>query len=269
MAENMDKMDGILKNLADQADAGVDYAAMRAAIEKKRAQKRAQQARFIRYGSMAAAAAIVLGVGALYLARGSGLGNMAKSASPAAYDSYATTGDEQSALGALMESSSEEMIESPSAAPEGQSLEDAAPAPQAAANDAGDSANREPSQENGGANGTDSASAATAPPLLCGGAAAGFGWQENGLSLPAIDFGTDTQVESDETRFLCTVTGCTQADFDGYVASLAELYPPEGPQETSAPGEAPRQGWDITAGCSLTVEAKLDGDTLTLLLNKK
>ena len=62
-----DKFDALMKNVADEADAKVDYAAMREAILQKAAAERRKRARFVRYGAMAATLVILAGAGTLFL----------------------------------------------------------------------------------------------------------------------------------------------------------------------------------------------------------
>ena len=62
-----DKFDALMKTVADEADAKVDYVAMREAILQKAAAERRKRARFVRYGAMAATLVILAGAGTLFL----------------------------------------------------------------------------------------------------------------------------------------------------------------------------------------------------------
>jgi len=62
-----DRLDALLFDIADEADDGVDYAAMLDTVYKKAAARKKRTA-FVKYGSMAAAAAIALAVGGLWFA---------------------------------------------------------------------------------------------------------------------------------------------------------------------------------------------------------
>ena len=66
-----DAFDALMKSIADEADAKVDYAAMHAAVLQKAAAMRRRRAQFVRYGAMAATLVVLAGVGTLFLrARG-------------------------------------------------------------------------------------------------------------------------------------------------------------------------------------------------------
>lgn len=62
-----DRLDALLFDIADEEDMKVDYAAMLDTVYKKAAARKKRTA-FVKYGSMAAAAAIALAVGGLWLA---------------------------------------------------------------------------------------------------------------------------------------------------------------------------------------------------------
>ena len=62
-----DRLDALLFDIADEADDGVDYAAMLDTVYKKAAARK-KRTEFVKYGSMAAAAAIALAVGGLWFA---------------------------------------------------------------------------------------------------------------------------------------------------------------------------------------------------------
>ncbi len=66
-----DAFDALMKSIADEADAKVDYAVMHAAVLQKAAAVRRRRAQFVRYGAMAATLVVLAGVGTLFLqARG-------------------------------------------------------------------------------------------------------------------------------------------------------------------------------------------------------
>ena len=66
-----DAFDALMKSIADEADAYVDYAVMHAAVLQKAAAVRRRRAQFVRYGAMAATLVVLAGVGTLFLqARG-------------------------------------------------------------------------------------------------------------------------------------------------------------------------------------------------------
>ena len=62
-----DRLDALLFDIADDEDMKVDYAAMLDTVYKKAAARKKRTA-FVKYGSMAAAAAIALAVGGLWFA---------------------------------------------------------------------------------------------------------------------------------------------------------------------------------------------------------
>lgn len=62
-----DRLDALLFDIADEEDMKVDYAAMLDTVYKKAAARKKRTA-FVKYGSMAAAAAIALAVGGLWFA---------------------------------------------------------------------------------------------------------------------------------------------------------------------------------------------------------
>ena len=62
-----DRLDALLFDIADEEDMKVDYVAMLDTVYKKAAARKKRTA-FVKYGSMAAAAAIALAVGGLWFA---------------------------------------------------------------------------------------------------------------------------------------------------------------------------------------------------------
>lgn len=66
-----DRFDELMKSIADQADARVDYAAMHDAIlQKAAAEKRRKRTRILRYGAVAATFVVLVGVGSIFLHTG-------------------------------------------------------------------------------------------------------------------------------------------------------------------------------------------------------
>ena len=253
-----DKFDDIMTTIANEANASIDYSAMREAILKKsEAKKRKQSASVIRYGSIAAAVALMLGIGT-FIARG-GLG--AKSAAPQSQEmlmaeSAAVT---EGAPAAMDEGAPRE---APAAAPaSGASPEDAANDTVAgAANDAATYSGGESDISDGEMN---SFGLNPELPVLCAGCEV-FGWEEASFELPEITFGDGFEIESSDVGFLCTAKGCTEEDFAEYIAGLEDWYLTDDmPRAAMAPGW-PRvytllaDGW-----CQLRLELTEDG-TMTI-----
>jgi|GEM_PF-7120820 len=199
-----EKMDEILRAVADRANAGVDYAAMRSGtLKKAQAKELALRKNIIRYGSVAAAAVLLasFGIGAL---SGGFFGMSAKSEAPD--NAYFAVQDP------AVPESEEQLFGSESAT--------GGSAPTERANggdDRGDAA----------APSTPAATGAPAvePPGCCGLDSASLYWAERALELPAVNFGKSSEVESDGEHYLLVVTGCTEEDFDAYVALIMEMYP--------------------------------------------
>lgn len=194
-----DRMDEILRAVAYQADGGLDYAAMHASILKKaRAQKLALRRNIVRYGSVAAAVVLLASVGLNVLLGGFG-GMNAKGQSPES--AYFTVEDPAEPK------SGEQLFGS-------ESTNGGAPDRVAGSGDTADAA----------ATPAATGEPEIAPPGCCGVDVASLYWAEHSLELPAVSFGKSSQIESDEEHYLCVVTGCTEADFNAYVALIMEMY---------------------------------------------
>lgn len=79
-----DRFEELMKSIAEEADAKVEYAAMREAVLQKAAAARRRQVRFVRYGAMAATLVILAGVGTLFLKQKGGMNATARDAEQAA-----------------------------------------------------------------------------------------------------------------------------------------------------------------------------------------
>lgn len=92
-----DRFEELMKSIAEEADAKVEYAAMREAVLQKAAVARRRQVRFVRYGAMAATLVILAGVGTLFLKQKGGMNATARDteqASPQAMEySFADSAD--------------------------------------------------------------------------------------------------------------------------------------------------------------------------------
>ena len=73
-----DRFEELMKSIAEEADAKVEYAAMREAVLQKAAAARRRQVRFVRYGAMAATLVILAGVGTLFLKQKGGMNATAR-----------------------------------------------------------------------------------------------------------------------------------------------------------------------------------------------
>ena len=73
-----DRFEELMKSIAEEADAKVEYAAMREAVLQKAAVARRRQVRFVRYGAMAATLVILAGVGTLFLKQKGGMNATAR-----------------------------------------------------------------------------------------------------------------------------------------------------------------------------------------------
>ena len=78
-----DRFEELMKSIAEEADAKVEYAAMREAVLQKAAVARRRQVRFVRYGAMAATLVILAGVGTLFLKQKGGMNATARDAEQA------------------------------------------------------------------------------------------------------------------------------------------------------------------------------------------
>lgn len=81
-----DEFDKLMKCIADEADAKVDYAAMREAVLQKAAAERHKRMQIVRYGAMAATLVILAGAGTLFLRAKGGLIRGAGNAAPQALE---------------------------------------------------------------------------------------------------------------------------------------------------------------------------------------
>lgn len=211
-----DKLDEILKHVADQADAQVDYTAMHASVLKKaHAKKLAIRKNVIRYGSLAAAAVLLVTVGLSALGGGF-IGMKTRSGEPEAF--FAAEQPQDSSAD-VEKSAGEEMITGVAPNPESGSAAGYGEDTDAGWNDS------------------------VTPPPGCGitGCATLY-WAEQELELPAVAFGENTSVESDEEHFLVTVFGATRADFDDYVARIAEMYPNDTITDSNSTDKSVRGG---------------------------
>ena len=225
-----DTLDRLLFSIADEADDGVDYAAMLDTIYKK-ATARKKRSAFVKYGSMAAAAAIVLAVGGLWFAMNGGASADNGSSTPQApmmmysQDSDAcdmeTVGSTESASQA-----SEEPAE-------------------AARPNAGNSYGYAADGEDNSQKSIAAAAGSEESGEIC--------WAANGIILPEINFGTYYEVTKDDTDgFECSVYGCTEADAESYMADIAAMYG----------AKAEDGGMTITINGGFTVTLALEGDVL-------
>lgn len=251
--ETHDKLDALLYGIADEADASVDYAAMLAAISKKvKAQRRRNL--IIRLSSIAAAAVVMLSIGGMWLKmnmKSSADENMAPPEAPEAMVGYAMPQD--SAAGeAARDTAGLDMApaEAPAAtgAPDGV-CKGAAPIQE---NYAADENTAYGDADNGGI--TSAPASGSGEPTLC----SALVWHEAGMELPGVTFGSIDSIESDENGFACTVSGCTDEDMQGYMASLEKLCSAL-PVNT---GESGAYTLKLEGGVYVMLE--LDGDMLSI-----
>ena len=83
-------------------------------------------------------------------------------------------------------------------------------------------------------------------------------WHEAGMELPGVTFGSIDSIESDENSFACTVSGCTDEDMQGYMASLEKLCGAL-PVNTGESG-----AYTLKLEGSVCVMLELDGDMLSI-----
>lgn len=238
--KDMDKMeqdtlDTLLFSIADEADDGVDYAAMLDTVYKKAAARKKRSA-FVKYGSMAAAAAIVLAAGGLWFAMNGGASADNGSSTPQApMMMYSQDSDMADCCGMEAVGSTESASQA--------SEEPAEAAMPNAGNSYGYAAGGEENSQK---------SMATADGLeesteLC--------WTANGVILPEINFGTYYEVTKDDIDgFECSVYGCTEADAESYMADIAAMYG----------AKAEDGGMTITIDGGFTVTLALEGDALSI-----
>lgn len=218
-----DRLDALLFDIADEEDMKVDYAAMLDTVYKKAAARKKRTA-FVKYGSMAAAAAIALAAGGLWLAMNGTAAKM-NEAAPQAPEFMCGTADCNGLEAAF-----------PMDAPE----PDATDAPAEGAGDMSDTA----------AGDGELRSTVMAPGLAdeCG-----LRWIAKDITLPDINFGAYYDVTKDDADgFECIVYGCTQADAESYMAEIAAMY------------GAKADGMSIMIDGGITVTLAPEGDALSI-----
>lgn len=256
--ETHDKLDALLYGIADEADASVDYAAMLAAISKKvKAQRRRNL--IIRLSSIAAAAVVMLSIGGMWLKmnmKSSADENMAPPEAPEAMVGYAMPQD--SAAGEAARDT-DGLDVAPAEAPAATGAPDgvckgAAPIQE---NCAADENTAYGDADNGGI--TSAPASGSGEPTLSGVSAnSALVWHEAGMELPGVTFGSIDSIESDENGFACTVSGCTDEDMQGYMASLEKLC---GALPVNT-GESGAYTLKLEGGVYVMLE--LDGDMLSI-----
>lgn len=220
-----DRLDALLFDIADEEDMKVDYAAMLDTVYKKAAARKKRTA-FVKYGSMAAAAAIALAVGGLWFAMNGTAANT-NEAAPQATEFMCGTADCSGMEAAF-----------PMDAPE----PDATDAPAEGAGDMSDTA----------AGDGELRSTVMAPGLAdeCG-----LRWIAKDITLPDINFGAYYDVTKDDADgFECIVYGCTQADAESYMAEIAAMYG----------AKAEDDGMSIMIDGGITVTLAPEGDALSI-----
>lgn len=223
-----DRLDALLFDIADEEDMKVDYAAMLDTVYKKAAARKKRTA-FVKYGSMAAAAAIALAVGGLWFAMNGTAANTNEAAPQAP----------------------EFMCGVDSGTADCSGLEAAFPmdAPKPAATDAPAEGAGDMSDTAAGGDG-ELRSTVMAPGLAdeCG-----LRWIAKDITLPDINFGAYYDVTKDDADgFECIVYGCTEADVESYMATIATMY------GTKA------DGMTITLDGGITVTLALERDVLNI-----
>ncbi len=228
-----DALDKLLFSIADEADDGVDYAAMLDTVYKK-ATARKKRSVFVKYGSMAAAAAIVLAAGGLWFAMNGGASADNGSATPQEnMMMYSRDSDMADCCGMEAVGSTESTS---------QAVEEPAPA---AMPNAGNSYGYTAGGEDNSQKSTATADGLEESTELC--------WTANGVILPEINFGTYYEVTKDDADgFECSVYGCTEADAESYMADIAAMY------------GAKADGMTITIDGGITVTLALEGDVLSI-----
>ena len=220
-----DRLDALLFDIADEEDMKVDYAAMLGTVYKKAAARKKRTA-FVKYGSMAAAAAIALAAGGLWLAMNGTAANT-NEAAPQAPEFMCGTSDCSG-------------------------LEAAFPrdAPKPAATDA-------PAEGAGDMNDTAAGDGELRSTVMAPGLAdeCGLRWIAKDITLPDINFGAYYDVTKDDADgFECIVYGCTQADAESYMAEIAAMYG----------AKAEDGGMSITIDGGITVTLAPEGDALSI-----
>lgn len=223
-----DRLDALLFDIADEEDMKVDYAAMLDTVYKKAAARKKRTA-FVKYGSMAAAAAIALAVGGLWFAMNGTAANTNEAAPQAP----------------------EFMCGVDSGTADCSGLEAAFPmdAPKPAATDAPAEGAGDMSDTAAGGDG-ELRSTVMAPGLAdeCG-----LRWIAKDITLPDINFGAYYDVTKDDADgFECIVYGCTEADAESYMATIAAMH------------GAKADGMTITLDGGITVTLALERDVLNI-----
>lgn len=223
-----DRLDALLFDIADEEDMKVDYAAMLDTVYKKAAARKKRTA-FVKYGSMAAAAAIALAVGGLWFAMNGTAANTNEAAPQAP----------------------EFMCGVDSGTADCSGLEAAFPmdAPEPAATDAPAEGAGDMSDTAAGGDG-ELRSTVMAPGLAdeCG-----LRWIAKDITLPDINFGAYYDVTKDDADgFECIVYGCTEADAESYMATIAAMH------------GAKADGMTITLDGGITVTLALERDVLNI-----
>lgn len=223
-----DRLDALLFDIADEEDMKVDYAAMLDTVYKKAAARKKRTA-FVKYGSMAAAAAIALAVGGLWFAMNGTAANTNEAAPQA--PEFMCGVDSGTADCSGLEAAF------PMDAPK----PDATDAPAEGAGDMSDTA--------AGGDG-ELRSTVMAPGLAdeCG-----LRWIAKDITLPDINFGAYYDVTKDDADgFECIVYGCTEADAESYMATIAAMH------------GAKADGMTITLDGGITVTLALERDVLNI-----
>ena len=218
-----DRLDALLFDIADEADDGVDYAAMLDTVYKKAAARKKRTA-FVKYGSMAAAAAIALAVGGLWFAMNGTAANTNEAAPQAP----------------------EFMCGVDSGTADCSGLE----APEPAATDA-------PAEGAGDMSDMDAGDGELRSTVMAPGLAdeCGLRWIAKDITLPDINFGAYYDVTKDDADgFECIVYGCTEADAESYMATIAAMYG----------AKAEDGGMSITIDGGITVTLALERDVLNI-----
>lgn len=223
-----DRLDALLFDIADEENMKVDYAAMLDTVYKKAAARKKRTA-FVKYGSMAAAAAIALAVGGLWFAMNGTAANTNEAAPQAP----------------------EFMCGVDSGTADCSGLEAAFPmdAPKPAATDAPAEGAGDMSDTAAGGDG-ELRSTVMAPGLAdeCG-----LRWIAKDITLPDINFGAYYDVTKDDADgFECIVYGCTEADAESYMATIVAMH------------GAKADGMTITLDGGITVTLALERDVLNI-----
>ena len=220
-----DRLDALLFDIADEEDMKVDYAAMLDTVYKKAAARKKRTA-FVKYGSMA----IALAVGGLWFAMNGTAANTNEAAPQAP----------------------EFMCGVDSGTADCNGLEEAFPmdAPEPAATDA-------PAEGAGDMSDMAAGDGELRSTVMAPGLAdeCGLRWIAKDITLPDINFGAYYDVTKDDADgFECIVYGCTEADAESYMATIAAMYG----------AKAEDGGMSITIDGGVTVTLALERDVLNI-----